>query len=113
MTTTIRTLIAAVFGACLSTSLCVLAADDAGVEDVARLQQSGEILSQEAILQRAQAAHSGKVTEIELEREGDAYVYDIDLVDEKGVETELKFDAKTGELLGSKVEDADDDDDKK
>ena len=79
-------------------SLLTFAAD-AATPDVAELIKSGDIMSQEAIIKRATAQHPGRVTEAELEREGDRYVYEIDIVDDKGEKTELKLDAKWRPLV--------------
>ena len=64
--------------------------------------RSGEILSQDAIITRATEQHPGKVTEVELEHKCGRYIYEIDVVDDKGVKTELELDAKTGDVLSSK-----------
>lgn len=84
--------------------------------DAAQLQKSGEILPQETILERAKAQVPGKIVETELERKHGRYVYEVEVIGDDGVKTELKYDAKTGELISSKVEkktaeDEDDDDD--
>jgi uncharacterized membrane protein YkoI len=82
-------------------------AEDAATPDVAKLLESGQILSQEAIIKRATEQHPGKVSEVELERDGDGYVYEIDIVDHSGTKTEFKLDAKSGEVLSSKIDDDD------
>jgi uncharacterized membrane protein YkoI len=107
-----RTLIVAAVAALLGGS-AVTWADKKNKDalDAAKLQQSGEILPKETILERAKAQKPGKVVEAELERKHGRYVYEIDVLGDDGVKTELKYDAKTGELLSSKVENDDDDDD--
>ena len=84
-------------------SLLTFAADPS-TADVAGLIKSGEIMSQEAIIKRATEQHPGRVTEVELERKGSRYIYEIDLVDDKGVKTELELDAKTGEVLSTETD---------
>ena len=79
--------------------------------NVEALQKSGEILPQETILERAKAHTPGKIVETELERKHGRYVYEVEVVGDDGVKTELKYDAKTGQLISSKVENKDDDDD--
>jgi len=84
--------------------------------DPMQLQKSGEILPQAAILERAKAQTPGKIVETELERKHGRYVYEVEVIGDDGVKTELKYDAKTGELISSKVEkktaeDEEDDDD--
>jgi uncharacterized membrane protein YkoI len=64
-----------------------------------RLRQSGKILPLETIVQRAKAVRPGKLIDIELEREDGRYVYELELLDERGVIWELKYDAATGALL--------------
>ena len=83
-------------------------AGDAATPGVAELLESGQILSQEAIIKRATEQHPGKVSEVELERENGGYVYEIDIIDDKGIKTEFKLDAKSGEVLSSKVDDDED-----
>ena len=76
-----------------------------GVPQLASLAQQGDILPLEQILQTAREHHTGRVLETELEREGDRYVYEIELLDESGQVWELEFDAATGELLKREQED--------
>ena len=93
-----------------SCALVVLAADqDQTRPDTAGVQQPAELLSLEEILQRVKAKYPGKVVETELEHKRGRYVYEIDVVGDDGVKRELKYDAKTGALISSKVEDKDND----
>jgi uncharacterized membrane protein YkoI len=78
--------------------------------DVQGAQKSGEVLSQDEIIQRAKAQQPGDVTEIELDHKHGRYVYEVDIKDEHGVKTEMKFDAKTGELISKKIDKDDEDD---
>ena len=64
-----------------------------------RLHKSGDIMAVEQILNKVQQHHHGRVLEVELEREDGRYVYEIELVDNKGEVLKLFFDAKTGEQL--------------
>ena len=69
-------------------------------QDEARmLREAGDILPLEQILEKARQKQSGHVVETELERKSRRHVYEIKIVDEKGVVHELEYDAKTGELL--------------
>lgn len=65
------------------------------------LKQAGDILPLEKILEKAQRLHSGNVLEVELERKKLRYIYEIETVDTKGSVWEMRFDAKTAELLNS------------
>jgi uncharacterized membrane protein YkoI len=64
-----------------------------------RLRESGQILPLEQILERARARQPGHVLETELERKRDRYVYEVEILDADGWVWELKFDARTGELI--------------
>jgi len=97
--------IALLTAAALSASIALTFAEDAATPDVAELLRSGELLSQEAIIKRATEQHPGKVTEVELERKDGRYVYEIDIVGENGTKTEFSLDAKSGEMLSSKIDD--------
>ena len=71
--------------------------------------KAGEILPLEKIIERARAEHPGKILETDLDMELGRYVYEVELLDDKGTVWEMELDAKTGELLRSKI-DMDDDD---
>jgi uncharacterized membrane protein YkoI len=64
-----------------------------------KLRESGQILPLEQILERARARQPGQVLETELERKHDVYVYEVEILDADGWVWELKFDARTGELI--------------
>lgn len=77
-------------------------AEDAAEDDhvtARRLRESGQILPLEQILERARARQPGQVLETELERKRDVYIYEVDILDADGWVWELKFDARTGELI--------------
>jgi len=73
-------------------------------EDALALREQGEIVPLEEVLRTATAQRPGRVVEVELERKSGAYVYEIELVDAAGEVWELKYDARTGTLLGEEVE---------
>jgi uncharacterized membrane protein YkoI len=73
--------------------------------------QARETLPMEDILQRAKAAQAGRVEEIELEHKGGRLLYEVNIAADDGAKRELKFDAKTGELISNKVDKEDEDDD--
>jgi uncharacterized membrane protein YkoI len=71
--------------------------------DVVRaIKQRGDILSLERILRDARAQHAGRVLESELEQKDGRYIYEVELVDDQGRVWEMKFDARTGEILREK-----------
>lgn len=64
-----------------------------------KLSAAGHILSLEKIIKAAKAFKSGEVLETELERKHNTYVYEVEILDAKGLVWELKLDAKTGKLI--------------
>ena len=68
-----------------------------------RLVQSGEILPLERILDN-EKVRGRKLLEVELKRKHGVYVYEVEVVNARGEVIELRFDAKTGQMLREKVE---------
>ena len=95
----------ALFGALLA-----LAADQQTQPDQTAAQRS-DVLPLDQILQRVHEQYPGKVVETELGHKRGRDVYEIDVVDDRGVKKELKYDAKTGALISSKVEEDNEDED--
>ena len=71
-------------------------------DEAKKLKEAGEILPLERVLEQAHRDQPGRVVETELEKEGRRYLYEIKVVDDRGVVHELKYDAKSGELLKAK-----------
>ena len=71
-------------------------------DTVRAIKQRGDILSLERILQDARAPHAGRVLESELKQQDGRYIYEVELVDDQGRVWEMKFDARTGEVLREK-----------
>jgi uncharacterized membrane protein YkoI len=67
--------------------------------------EAGAILSLEQILQTARQQHAGRVLETELEESRGGMVYEVEILDANGEVWEMKFDARSGELLGEEQED--------
>lgn len=78
---------------------------DLSTDEIKNLKDSGDILSLESILQQVQKDFPGRVIEVELEEEDNAYVYEIELVDKDNVAWELEIDAKTGKVLKHEQDD--------
>ena len=70
-----------------------------------KLREAGQILSLEAIAERARTARSGQVLEAELEKKASGYVYEVEVLDEDGTVWELKLDAKSGDLIDMRMDD--------
>ncbi|MGD8484741.1 MAG: PepSY domain-containing protein, partial [Thioalkalispiraceae bacterium] len=71
----------------LSTSLFMssnLALADSDHEMARQLREAGDILPLETILQKLKATYPGKVLEVELEKEHDKIIYEIELLDNEG-----------------------------
>ena len=64
-------------------------------------------LSMEEAIATAKAKFPGQVLEAELENEEGKSVYEIEIASSNGVVTEITVDAQSGELLGSEIEDQD------
>lgn len=67
--------------------------------EVRQLRASGKILPMEEILTRVRSIQPGQVVEIELEREKDAYVYKVKVIDDQDRIRKLELDAGNGEVL--------------
>ncbi|WP_052177822.1 PepSY domain-containing protein [Methylotenera sp. G11] len=64
-----------------------------------KLSEAGLILPLEKITSSAKAIKPGKILETELELKNGAYIYEVEILDNKSQVWELKLDAKTGKLL--------------
>ena len=64
-----------------------------------QLLEAGTILPLEQLLDQAQHEHPGRILEVEFEQEQGRYIYEIELVDDKGEVWEIEYDAQTGELI--------------
>lgn len=69
-------------------------------ERARRLQQAGEILSLEAVLEHVSIAPDSRLLEAELERAGDRWIYELEVLGPDGRVREHRVDAATGEVLG-------------
>ncbi len=67
--------------------------------DARRLMEAGLILPLHEILGRIQEGHAGRILEVELEHESGQYIYEIEILDEKGVVREWEINATSGEIL--------------
>ena len=91
----------------VGTALAVSAAEVENAVDIGNAIKSGDILPLEQVIDRATAEYPGTITEIELGSSDGRYTYEIDVVDDAGVKRELQLDAKTAELLSSKLDNDD------
>ena len=73
-------------------------------EAARRLKQAREILPLEQILDKAGTTHPGRILEVELEREEGRYIYELEVLTDDNVVWELKYDARSGELIETEKE---------
>lgn len=98
----IQTLFICLCIACLPGTLL---ADNKGDHLKARqLVQEGTILPLEQIIAHSELVQSGRILDVEFEREHGRYVYEIEFVDDEGQVWELEYDAETGDLIEKEQE---------
>lgn len=97
-------LVAAIF---ISFSIPAKAGEDISHVEARKLQASGEILPLEKITEIARSIKPGDILETELERsrKSGIYIYELEILDAKGVVWELDINAKTGELIKIEIDD--------
>tara|TARA_R110002124_G_scaffold91483_3_gene232793 strand:- start:3155 stop:3478 length:324 start_codon:yes stop_codon:yes gene_type:complete len=105
-TSTLRWIVASSLGL----ALCVVGlpgnADDINQDEVLELRRSGAVAPFQAILQSVSSRYPGaQVLEVELENDGNDYIYEIDIVVDGGRVRELEIDASDGRILEDKMED--------
>lgn len=64
-----------------------------------KLVSAGQILPLAQIHEKAYLIKAGKIIETELENKKDRFIYEVELIDDKGLVWEMKLDAKTGQLI--------------
>lgn len=77
-------------------------ADSLDPERVRALVEKGVILPLEQILKMNGSQLTGRVIEVELERERGAYLYEIKVLPPDGRYREFKIDARSGEIVPRK-----------
>lgn len=84
--------------------LHVTRADDDHIE-ARRLLDSGEILPLEVILNNVRQAFPGRILDVELEKEDSHIAYEVEILGEDGVVSEIYINARTGKVLSVKEDD--------
>jgi uncharacterized membrane protein YkoI len=74
-------------------------AEDIDQATVRKLRSSGQILPLEKIHTKAKTIKTGKILETDLETKNGQYIYEIEMLDDKGIVWEIKLNAKTGQLI--------------
>lgn len=65
--------------------------------------QAGQVMPLPAVLDKLATTHPGQVLEVELEREDGAWYYEIRLLQADGQLLKLELDARTAEVLRSRI----------
>ena len=90
---------------CVFTVTSLSRADDAETyQEARRLSQSGQILPLQELLKIVESEQEGRVRELEFEREDGRYLYEIEILDDRGAVWEFKVDAVSGEILERELE---------
>lgn len=89
----------------ISICCCGIAIADGDHLKAKALVEAGSIIPLEQILKQVATDHPGRIIEVEFEQEHGQYLYEIELVDEKGLVWELEYDAKNGNLIEKEQED--------
>jgi uncharacterized membrane protein YkoI len=61
--------------------------------------EAGEVLPLKMIMERVERDYPGKVMEVELERHGERWIYEIKLLRAGGALVKVKIDGRTGEVI--------------
>ena len=67
--------------------------------DVKELKEAGKISSLEFILDKLSTYNIDRLLEIELKRENNLFIYEIEYINDKGVVLEIEVDAVSAEIL--------------
>ena len=98
-------LVAAVWAALLAAPIAQ--ASDKDHERARQAVQAGQVMPLPAVLDKLAASHPGQVLAVELERDHtpgrEGWVYEIKLLQTDGQLVKLEIDAKTAEVLRSKI----------
>jgi len=86
----------------VAAALPVQAGDSRDHDRARRALEAGQILPLRAILERVERDTPGQVIEVELERDGARWIYEIKLLASDGAIVELELDARDGTVLRRK-----------
>lgn len=78
---------------------------DQNADTARQLQQRGDILPLEQIIDLAVTVKQGQILETDLEHDDGRYVYELEILDSRGQVWEIELDAQTGELIELENED--------
>ena len=101
----------AVFVAALAAFSTGVVAGERDHERARHALERGEVLPLQTILGKVARDYPGDVVEVELEREDGRWIYEIELIGERGRLTKLEIDARDGSIIKVKGRRAGRDDD--
>jgi len=85
---------------CLAAALAwPLAHADSDHDRARNAVQAGQVLPLKTVLERLEREHPGQVLEVELEQEGERWVFEVKLLQAGGRLAKLELDAASGEVL--------------
>jgi len=79
---------------------------DGDHEEARKAYEAGEIVALAKVLDAVESGFTGEVIEVELERDGGRWIYEVELLSSDGSVLELEYDARTVRLetTGEKVD---------
>lgn len=82
-------------------------ARDIDVDEAVRLLQKGSVRDFEKLNRVALSLHPGGMLSdsVDLEEEYGRFLYKVEIRDARGVQWDMELDAKTGQILGNRVDD--------
>ena len=81
------------------------AGDDVSSNQIRSMVKNGEILSLESILSQYSEKEYGKSLDLEVKREHQNMIYELEFLRSDGRVVELEIDARNGQLLEQEIED--------
>ncbi len=81
------------------------ASDDLSPDQIRSMVKNGEILSLDSILSQYSEKKYGKLLDLEVKREHQKLIYELEFLRSDGRVIELEIDARNGQLLEQEIED--------
>ena len=72
--------------------------------DFKKLKETGKISSLEIILDKLSEYNITRLLEVDLKRENNQYIYELEYINDKGIVLEIEVDAVTAQVLSKKYE---------
>lgn len=88
----------AALAAALAFGTGAVRADD-DIEQARKIAEMADLIMPERAIEIAKAEKPGVVTDLDLERKRNRWIYEIEIIDASGTEWEFKIDASDGKIL--------------